>query len=349
MKKTAVLLLAAALAAASCSPKKIEGTKLAAGTPAYQLAKDIAALVPQYDPDKNAVLITAKGFNVTAGDVIEVIHGTMGSGAAQLKTMSAEQLKMALGRAASQVGERKLLLEAAAKAKVIVTPEEIQKVLESQYEGAGGEAAFMEALKTNNVDVAFVKKMLGDDKLIQKYFEEKVFAAIKISDEDLKKAYAEDKTATVRHILLLTQGKTDDEKKDIRKKMEGILDRVKKGEDFAALATEMSEDTKSKEEGGLIENFPRGQMVKPFEDASFTVPVGQISDIVETAYGYHVVKVENRKKETAPFEEVKAQMTEVLKGQKQQATYEKLMADLKSEAKFKEVKAADVKPEEAKK
>lgn len=338
MKKTAVLLLAAALAAVSCSSKKVEGTKLAAGTPAYQLAKDIAALAPQYDPDKNAVLIQAKGFTVTAGDVIEVIHGTMGSGAAQLKTMPAEQLKTALGRAAVQVGERKLLLEAAVKAKVAVTPEEIQKIMESQYAGAGGEAAFLEALKTNNVDVAFVKKMMGDDKLIQKYFEEKVFAAIKVGDEDLKKAYAEDKTATVRHILLLTQGKTDDQKKEIRTKMEGLLERVKKGEDFAALATEMSEDTGSKEKGGLIEDFPRGQMVKPFEDASFTVPVGQISDVVETAYGYHIVKVENRKKETAPFEEVKAQLTESLKGQRQQGAYEKLLADLKAAAKFAEVK-----------
>ncbi len=346
MKKTAVLLLAAALAAVSCSSKRVEGTKLAAGTPAYQLAKDIAALAPQYDPDKNAVLITAKGFTVTAGDVVEVIHGTMGNGAAQLKTMPAEQLKTALGRAAVQVGERKLLLAAAAKAGMVVTPEEIQAVMESQYAGAGGEAAFQEALKSNNVDVAFVKKMMGDDKLIQKYFEDKVFAAIKIGDEDLRKAYAEDKTATVRHILLLTQGKTDDQKKEIRTRMEGLLERVKKGEDFAALAAEMSEDTGSKDKGGLIEDFPRGQMVKPFEDASFTVPVGQISDIVETAYGYHIVKVESRKKETAPFDEVKAQLTESLKGQRQQAAYEKLLADLKAEAKFKEVKAADAKPAE---
>jgi len=320
MKKTAVLLLAAALLAVSCSPKKAEGTKLAAGSPAYQLGKDLAALVPEYDPDKNAVRVTAKGFTVTAGDVFEVIHGTMGNAAAQqLKAMPADRLKQALDRAAVQVGERKLFLEAAAKAKLTVAPEEIQKVLESQYAQAGGEAAFLEALKTNGVDAAFVKKMLGDAKLIEKYFEEQVFASIKVGEEDIKKAYAEDKTVSLRHILLMTQGKTEAEKKDVRTKMEGILARARKGEDFAALATELTEDTGSKEKGGLYENAPRGQFIKPFEEAAFSVPVGQISDIVETAYGYHILKIEDRKKETAPFEEVKSQLGESLKNRMQQA------------------------------
>lgn len=339
MKKTAVWLMLAVLAAISCTAKKDEGTKLVQGTPAYQLAKDIAALVPTFDPDKNTALVTAKGFTVTAGDVIEVIHGTMGGGAAaQLKSMPAEQLKAALNRAAVQVGERKLLLAAAVKAKVTVTPEEMQKLMESQYAGAGGEAKFLESLKTNGVAIDFVKKTLGDDQLIQKYFETKVFAGIKVGEEDLKKAYAEDKTVTLRHILLLTQGKTDAEKAAIRKKMEGILERARKGEDFAALAMETTEDAGSKEKGGLFENSPRGQFIKPFEDAAFSVPVGQISDIVETAYGFHILKIEDRKKETAPFEEVKAQLAENLKSQMQAAVYQKLIDKLKAESKFAEVK-----------
>ncbi|MDD8027150.1 MAG: peptidylprolyl isomerase, partial [Acidobacteriota bacterium] len=166
----------------------------------------------------------------------------------------------------------------------------------------------------------------------------KVFAGIKVGEEDLKKAYAEDKTVTLRHILLLTQGKTDAEKAAIRKKMEGILERARKGEDFAALAMETTEDAGSKEKGGLFENSPRGQFIKPFEDAAFSVPVGQISDIVETAYGFHILKIEDRKKETAPFEEVKAQLAENLKSQMQAAVYQKLIDKLKAESKFAEVK-----------
>ena len=75
------------------------------------------------------------------------------------------------------MGERKLLLAAAAKAKVTVTPDEIKKAMDDRSTtGAGGEAQFLEALKTNGVSLEFVKKTIGDDRLIQKYFETQVFA-----------------------------------------------------------------------------------------------------------------------------------------------------------------------------
>ena len=65
-------------------------------------------------------------------------------------------------------------------------------------------------------------------------------------------------------------------------------------------------------------------MVKPFEDAAFTVPVGQISDIIETQYGFHILKVESRTKETEPFETVKTQLTETLNGSKKAEAYRKI-------------------------
>ena len=116
-----------------------------------------------------------------------------------------------------------------------------------------------------------------------------------------------------------------------------ILARAKKGEDFAALAKQYTEDTGSKENGGLYEDFGRGKMVKPFEDAAFSVPVGQISDIVETTYGYHIIKVENRKKETQPLDQVKAQIEAQIKQQKQNAAFETLLTGLKKKADFRAV------------
>ena len=117
----------------------------------------------------------------------------------------------------------------------------------------------------------------------------------------------------MRHILLLTQGKTDQEKAEARTKIEDILAKAKAGADFAELAKQYSEDTGSKDNGGLYENFPRGQMVKPFEDAAFSVPVGEFSGVVETDFGYHILKVVDRKKETRPFEEVRAEIESRLK------------------------------------
>ncbi len=339
MKKTLVgALILAVLVMAACSPKKTEGTKLAAGTPSYTLAKDLAAVIPVFDPDKNAVLLTADKFTVTVGDVVDVIQNTMGNAAAGLKERDAETLKTAVSQTAVQIGERRLLMAAADEAGFTVKPEDVDKALADQYAQAGGEEAFLNMLKTNNVDIAFVKKTIGEDQRIRAFLEAKVLNAISVGDDELQKAYAADKTATVRHILLMTQGKPEGEIPAIRTKMEEILARAKKGEDFAALAKEFTEDTGSKENGGLYENFTRGTMVKEFEDAAFTVPVGEISGIVQTRYGLHILKIEGRTKESEPFETVKAALEAQLKQARQAGVYDEYINGLKAKAKFEEVK-----------
>ncbi len=114
--------------------------------------------------------------------------------------------------------------------------------------------------------------------------------------------------------------------------MEGILQRAKAGEDFAALAKENTEDPGSKDNGGLYENFPRGHMVKPFEDAAFSVPIGGISDIIETQYGYHILQVVERKKETKSFEEVKAELEQQLMRSKRRDMNTSVVEKLKKES-----------------
>ena len=337
MKRTVVLILAATLAAAACTPRKEAPAKMTAGTPAYQLAKDLAASVPALDPEKNPVVVTAKTFDVTAGEVLQWFVDTMGPQAQGLKSQDARQIKTIVERQGVQLGERKLLYAAAVEAKKTATGEEVKKALEAQYARAGGEAQFLEALKTNGVSLDFVKTSLAEDLAIRTYLESAVSTEAKVTDAEVRKAYDEDKTASVRHILLLTQGKTAAEKAAIRKRMEDILARAKKGEDFAALAKEFSEDPGSKANGGLYEDFGRGKMVKPFEDAAFTVPVGQVSGIVETAYGYHILKVENRKKETQPFDQAKAQIEAQIKQQKENAAFDALLSGLKKKADFKAI------------
>ncbi|HZB46456.1 MAG TPA: peptidylprolyl isomerase, partial [Pyrinomonadaceae bacterium] len=95
----------------------------------------------------------------------------------------------------------------------------------------------------------------------------------------------------------------DMDPKKAREKSEGILKRAKSGEDFEALAKEFSDEPGAKERGGELPWFGRGQMVKEFEDAAFAMKEGDVSDIVETRFGYHIIKVTGRrqgKKETPP-------------------------------------------------
>jgi peptidyl-prolyl cis-trans isomerase C len=106
--------------------------------------------------------------------------------------------------------------------------------------------------------------------------------------------------------------------KQSRAKAEDVLKRARAGEDFAALAKEFSTDPGSKNEGGELGWFGRGQMVKPFEDAAFSLQPGQISDVVESDFGFHIIQVEERgtKKSEAgqPEEQVRARHILIQKG-----------------------------------
>lgn len=338
MKNMFVLALISTLLLAGCAPKA-EKVTLKEGTPAYTLAKDLAAVMPALGPDKVTLLVEGKGLAITAGEVIQAIQDNLGTRTAQLKSVDAGQLKSIIEQGATQLAERKLLLAAAAGAKTVVPAEEVDKALQAQYAQAGGEPAFLEALKSAEISIDHVKKSVQETLVINKYLEGIAEAGVKVFEEDIRKTYQEetagDKTASVRHILLLTQGKTEAEKAEALKKIEDILVKAKAGEDFAALAKQFSEDPGSKDNGGLYENFGRGQMVKPFEDAAFSVPVGQISGVVETSYGYHIIQIVDRKKETRPFEEVRAEIESRLKEGKQGSAVEDHIKSLKDKAGFK--------------
>lgn len=336
MKRFAALSLALAFLLPACA-RKAENVGLKEGTPAYQLAKDLSAKVPSLDPAANSVLVRTKGFDVTTGEVIQAVRDNVGSRAAQLKDLDAAQLKSIIERSAVQLAEKKLLLDEAVKAKTVAPAGELENALKAEYERAGGEQGFLDALKANELDVEHVKKSLGDQILINAFLEATLSKGVAVSPEDVAKAYAEDKTASVRHILLLTQGKTDVEKAAARKKIEEILAKAKAGEDFAALAKQYSEDPGSKDNGGLYEDFGRGAMVQPFENAAFTVPVGELSGVVETTYGFHILKVVDRKKETRPLDEAKAEIEARLKQGKQQAAFTAFMTKLKEKSGFKTV------------
>ncbi|HET8677287.1 MAG TPA: peptidylprolyl isomerase, partial [Blastocatellia bacterium] len=83
-------------------------------------------------------------------------------------------------------------------------------------------------------------------------------------------------------------------KEEARKKAESILARVRKGEDFAKLASEFNPDA-TKETGGDLDYFSRGRMLPEFEQAAFALKPGEVSDLVETQYGFHIIKVEDRR------------------------------------------------------
>ncbi|PFV48575.1 peptidylprolyl isomerase, partial [Bacillus cereus] len=117
-----------------------------------------------------------------------------------------------------------------------------------------------------------------------------------------------------------------------------VKEKVNNGEDFAALAKQYSEDTGSKEQGGEITGFAPGQTVKEFEEAAYKLDAGQVSEPVKTTYGYHIIKVTD-KKELKPYDEVKDQIRKDLEQQRLQDTTGKWKQQVVNEL----LKDADIK------
>ena len=136
--------------------------------------------------------------------------------------------------------------------------------------------------------------------------------------------FTEEKQVQARHILFsLADGISDERKADTRSTAQGILERARAGEDFAALAEEYSQDTGTASNGGDLGFFGRGRMVKPFEEAAFDMEVEQVSDLVETTFGFHIIKVDAIQPERIkPLEEVTDTVTEELLERKSRAIAE---------------------------
>ncbi len=292
----------------------------------------IAAL----NPDKPQLLVSTKSFKIYSYDIMPGIYVRFSRYRGNLGRISPEQLKNTIIQGAQSEAEKRLLLAEAQSKGIVVADSVVNEELEMIYSRRGGKENFQKYIEQNGFTLDFVEKDIRAQLTIQKYLDEVLEPTIEVTDADLQEAYKQDKTATVRHILFLTQGKSEDEKAEIRKKAEEVLKRARANEDFAELAKEFSEDPGSKQRGGMYESFPRGRMVKPFEDAAFDLPIGSISDLVETTYGYHIIKVESREKETLPFEEVKDQLTRNIERTKRRDVYNKLIEDLKKNSEYKE-------------
>ena len=183
-----------------------------------------------------------------------------------------------------------------------------------------------------------------DNLLASLYIRQEVLGKISIPEEDLKKYYESHKDefktpemVSVRHILVkVDQSAPEKDKKAAKKKAESILKKIKSGEDFAKLAAEVSDDPGSKQKGGELGFFPRGRMVKPFEDAAFALKPGQVSGLVTTQYGYHIIKLDERKAAgIQPFDDVKESIRQKLiqdqTKSKVAAFIEKAMKDARAE------------------
>lgn len=242
-----------------------------------------------------------------------------------------------------------VIYQQAEKEKVAPTDKQVQEQIDSFNESVKNDTEYKEELKKMGIDESFLKFQFARD-LANSNLQEKFEADAKIPEDNMKKYYEENKdsfytdTVTASHILLKTQddnGKelSGEKKKEAKKKAEEALAKVKAGEDFAEVAKKYSQDT-SASAGGQLGTFGRGKMVPEFEEAAFSMKPGEISDIVETQYGYHIIKVTDRVDKQETYDDVKDQIKSILASEKYSEYVEKLRKDSKIEEKEDIVKSA---------
>lgn len=178
--------------------------------------------------------------------------------------------------------------------------------------GIQDEAAFKDTLRLQ----------LIQDKALSKYIE--------IPEEELKKKYAEMKPELKASHILIKDEKT----------AKDVLQKVKNGEDFAKLAKEYSEDPGSAANGGDLGYFGTGVMTKPFEDAAYALKVGEISSLVKSEFGYHIIKLTD-KKELKPYDEMKEEIKKQLIQEKAQEDPAAVQEKIKNELKAADIKVND--------
>lgn len=238
--------------------------------------------------------------------------------------------------------DRVLLLQEAQKLGVTVTDAQVDEEInrfKSRFPSPEQFDAMLARMKTSEADIrAEYRRRMA----IRAVVEKEVAPKATVSEADIKAFYDQNPSlfnvpeqVRASHILVkLDPQATEQDKAKAREKILSLKKKVESGEDFAAVATANSE-CPSAAKGGDLDYFQRGQMVTPFEDAAFALKPGQMSDVVETQFGYHLIKIADRKEPgVMPFEEMKPTIEEHLKQQKITDMLTAYTAELKSKAKI---------------
>lgn len=218
--------------------------------------------------------------------------------------------------------DTKVQLKKAEEMGIKVTDEEVNTEIENAKKYFETEEKFNEFLKEQSMDLDYFKDSVRKDMIISK-LREKLTENIAVTDAEIKSYYD-------AHLNEFMQVKASHLLLETKEEAQKMLDRVKAGENFNELAKQFSKDPSAKENSGDLGFFGHGDMVEPFEQAAFALKPGQISEIVETQYGFHIIKVEDSKIDK--FEDIKEQLKNTLLNDKVNSEYEKMLEDMRSKA-----------------
>lgn len=228
----------------------------------------------------------------------------------------------------SMINDR-LILWQAREHDISLDDEEFNEAIKQLEKYHGGKDALETYLKQQGYDRKTFEAQVREQLIINK-FKEKLTADVKVTEEEVKKYYDENKemfelpSPEIRasHILL-----------DTEEEAREILSKIRGGADFEELAKMYSKDPGTKDLGGDLGFFAKGKMVPEFEEAAFALNPGEVSDVVKTEYGYHVIKVTGRRSSLS-FEDAKEDIRNNLENAKKDKEFAKHIEEWEKQSKI---------------
>lgn len=305
----------------------------APATPAPEPAKPVPAVLPEIVARVNGEAIN----KVELENAVKGLEGRAGG------PVPADQRDRVFRGVLNDMISYRLLVQEVKARKIAVPETEIDAQIAQIRGQFQTEDQFTKALAAQKMTLEAVRNDARSELGVEKLVESEIAANIAVKPEAVADFYQKNQDkfqqgARVRasHILIPVQENADAATKQTAKaKAEALLKELKAGKDFAATAKENSQDPGSAPNGGDLGFFEQGQMVPPFEQAAFALKPGEMSELVESPFGFHIIKVaEKQGARVVPLEEAKAQIEQYLTGQNRQAQTEAFVNSLKAKAKI---------------
>jgi len=296
-------------------------------------------------PSTEGVAAIVNDVKILDSDVEEIIRPNLEKLAEKTKNTPAgtaenyaEQLRQ---MALEQLIRRALLDEEIKKAKITISDLEVMNQIEQMASSQGVSVGMLfEAMKRQGRSEQDVKREIRAGLARNQFMETKWEGKINVTEEDARKYYENNteefkvpELVRASHIMITPEVVGDpNSMAKAKAKIEGLLEEIKNGADFAELAKEHS-SCPSAPSGGDLEFFSRGDTTPAFEKAAFGLEVGQISDVVEADYGFHIIKVTDHKDpSTISFEQAKERIIQKLTEEKQAELANEYLEKLKADA-----------------
>jgi len=263
------------------------------------------APVPQQEaPAASEPIVTVEGETLTtdmAGQIARQMAQREGVPPQMIDAFMQQAGDQLQERATQQFIDEVLVRKALAESEIEVSDEDVDEGMDRLSQQLPGDMSLDQFAEARGTTVDSIREEVTMNERFQKLYDEKTAGVEEATEDDVAEFYAENterfatkENVTARHILIQVEdGATEEARAEAKAEAEAIRQKLAEGADFAALAQAES-DCQSKQQGGNLGTFGRGQMVPAFEEVAFAQEIGEISPVVETQFGYHIIEVTGR-------------------------------------------------------